>query len=44
MTVAVERARIDVGGTRPRLIQAGPADAAEAVVFVHGNPGSADDW
>ena len=23
---------------------AGPADATEAVVFVHGNPGSADDW
>ena len=40
----LERTRIDVAGTRPRLVQAGPADAGEAVVFVHGNPGSADDW
>jgi pimeloyl-ACP methyl ester carboxylesterase len=45
MTVAaLERTRIDVAGTRPRLVQAGAADADEAVVFVHGNPGSADDW
>ncbi len=33
-----------VGATRVRLIEAGPEDATEAVVFVHGNPGSADDW
>lgn len=26
------------------MVQAGPADAREAVVFVHGNPGSSDDW
>jgi pimeloyl-ACP methyl ester carboxylesterase len=44
MTAAVERSSLLVGGTRTRLVQAGPADAAEAVVFVHGNPGSADDW
>jgi pimeloyl-ACP methyl ester carboxylesterase len=41
---AVERTRLEVGGTRTRLIAAGPAGATEAVVFVHGNPGSADDW
>lgn len=41
---AVERSRLEVGGTSTRLVQAGPANAAEAVVFVHGNPGSADDW
>jgi pimeloyl-ACP methyl ester carboxylesterase len=41
---AVERSRLEVGGTRTRLLQAGPAEAGEAVVFVHGNPGSADDW
>lgn len=35
---------LDVGGTRTRLRTAGPQDAREAVVFVHGNPGSADDW
>jgi len=44
MSAAVERSSPLLGGTRARLIQAGPADAAEAVVFVHGNPGSADDW
>ncbi len=26
------------------LIEAGPADVREAVVFVHGNPGSRTDW
>jgi pimeloyl-ACP methyl ester carboxylesterase len=38
------RSSLLAGGTRTRLVQAGPADASEAVVFVHGNPGSADDW
>ncbi len=41
---ALTRTRIRAGGTQPRLLQAGPADASEAVVFVHGNPGSCDDW
>jgi pimeloyl-ACP methyl ester carboxylesterase len=44
MSAAVERSRIAVAGVTPRLLQAGPAGDAEAVVFVHGNPGSADDW
>jgi pimeloyl-ACP methyl ester carboxylesterase len=44
MSAAVERSSLLVSGTRTRLVQAGPADASEAVVFVHGNPGSADDW
>ncbi len=44
MSVAVERSSLLAGETRTRLIQAGPAEASEAVVFVHGNPGSADDW
>jgi pimeloyl-ACP methyl ester carboxylesterase len=35
---------VEVGGTRTRLVTAGPQEAREAVVFVHGNPGSADDW
>lgn len=35
---------IEVGGIRSPLLQAGPADAEEAVVFVHGNPGSSRDW
>lgn len=41
---AVTRTRISAGGTQPRVLQAGPHDAGEAVVFVHGNPGSCDDW
>ncbi|HEX6205193.1 MAG TPA: alpha/beta hydrolase [Solirubrobacterales bacterium] len=42
--MAVEPTTLLVGGTRTRLVQAGPVEATEAVVFVHGNPGSADDW
>lgn len=41
---AVQRGSLLAGGTRTRLVQAGPAEASEAVVFLHGNPGSADDW
>lgn len=44
MSTGVERSSLLAGGTRTRLIQAGPPEASEAVVFVHGNPGSADDW
>jgi pimeloyl-ACP methyl ester carboxylesterase len=36
--------RVDVNGVADRVISAGPESASEAVVFVHGNPGSADDW
>jgi pimeloyl-ACP methyl ester carboxylesterase len=36
--------RISVGGIGTRLLEAGPADAGEAVLFVHGNPGSAGDF
>jgi pimeloyl-ACP methyl ester carboxylesterase len=37
-------ARLDVGGVSAPMIEAGPQDAREAVVFVHGNPGSSSDW
>jgi pimeloyl-ACP methyl ester carboxylesterase len=33
-----------VGGHRTPLREAGPPDASEAVVFLHGNPGSSADW
>lgn len=33
-----------VNGVRSPVLQAGPLDATEAVVFVHGNPGPGDDW
>jgi pimeloyl-ACP methyl ester carboxylesterase len=35
---------IPVGGVLTRLLEAGPHQASEAVVFIHGNPGSASDW
>jgi pimeloyl-ACP methyl ester carboxylesterase len=39
------RARsITVRGIGSPVIEAGPVDAPEAVVFVHGNPGSSTDW
>ena len=44
MSAGIERSSLLAGGTRTRLVQAGPAESSEAVVFVHGNPGSADDW
>lgn len=40
----MEKSRVDVQGISTRLLQAGPPHASEAVVFLHGNPGSADDW
>ncbi|MBK5232283.1 MAG: alpha/beta hydrolase [Thermoleophilia bacterium] len=33
-----------IGPVTTRLLQAGPNQASEAVVFIHGNPGSAGDW
>lgn len=33
-----------VAGIRSPMLEVGAAGAAEAVVFVHGNPGSARDW
>ena len=35
---------VQVDGVRSPLIESGPAGASEAVVFVHGNPGSSSDW
>jgi pimeloyl-ACP methyl ester carboxylesterase len=37
-------ARVSVGGVASPVVEGGPADAREAVVFVHGNPGSRTDW
>ncbi len=38
------RRLLSVAGTDTPLLEAGPSDASEAVVFVHGNPGSSSDW
>lgn len=35
---------VNVDGIRAPLLELGPTDASEAVVFVHGNPGSIRDW
>jgi pimeloyl-ACP methyl ester carboxylesterase len=36
--------QVTVRGVRSRVLQVGPEDSEEAVVFVHGNPGPGDDW
>jgi pimeloyl-ACP methyl ester carboxylesterase len=33
-----------VNGVRSPVLEAGPAEASEAVVFVHGNPGAGREW
>jgi pimeloyl-ACP methyl ester carboxylesterase/2-polyprenyl-6-methoxyphenol hydroxylase-like FAD-dependent oxidoreductase len=40
----VRRSELRVGAVRTPLREAGPAGAREAVVFLHGNPGSGADW
>jgi pimeloyl-ACP methyl ester carboxylesterase len=41
---AVRRSRVRAGGIDSPVIEAGPREHREAVVFVHGNPGSSTDW
>jgi pimeloyl-ACP methyl ester carboxylesterase len=41
---AVRTEEIHALGLSTRVLEAGPTDAEEAVVFVHGGPGSANDW
>ncbi len=38
------RRALSVAGTQTPLLEAGPPEASEAVLFVHGNPGSSSDW
>ena len=40
----VTEGAVTVAGVRAPCLTAGPSDADEAVVFVHGNPGPAEDW
>jgi pimeloyl-ACP methyl ester carboxylesterase len=40
----VTEGAVTVAGVRSPYLTAGPPDADEAVVFVHGNPGPAEDW
>lgn len=41
---AIRRSEVVIDGVRSPVIEAGPADSREAVVFFHGNPGSTFDW
>ncbi len=41
---SVERSRIEVNGLSTPFSSVGPRESSEAVVFVHGNPGSSRDW
>lgn len=40
----VRHTHVDAGGVRSPLIEAGPRESSEGVVFVHGNPGSSSDF
>lgn len=42
--MSIPAVEVSVRGVRSPVLTAGPPDGAEAVVFVHGNPGPADDW
>ena len=42
--MSISTVEVSVRGVRSPVLTAGPPDDAEAVVFVHGNPGPSDDW
>lgn len=44
MATTRRTATVTVDGVRSPVLEQGPADADEAVVFVHGNPGAMADW
>jgi pimeloyl-ACP methyl ester carboxylesterase len=44
MTATLTQTILTVDGIRAPMLAAGPPAATEAVVFVHGNPGSSQDW
>src|SRR3954466_2953535 len=44
LPAGVRERRLSVTGGSTRIVEAGPPKAKEAVLFVHGNPGSARDW
>jgi pimeloyl-ACP methyl ester carboxylesterase len=44
LPAGVSRRAVRIGKLRTLLLEAGPRGGDEAVVFVHGNPGSSLDW
>lgn len=43
-TASIEAGELRALGLRVPVLQGGPAGAGEAVVFLHGSPGSSHDW
>jgi pimeloyl-ACP methyl ester carboxylesterase len=43
-SVPVREGRVVLDGVSAPVLEAGPTETDEAAVFVHGNPGSAEDW
>lgn len=43
-SAGLDEAHVTVRGIGAPVLQAGPSDAREAVLFLHGNPGSGDDF
>ena len=41
---SIRTAELSALGLRTRVLETGPAESSEAVVLLHGGPGSADDW
>jgi pimeloyl-ACP methyl ester carboxylesterase len=41
---ALRSSEVTVNGVRSPVLESGPANAEEAIVFVHGNPGMAKHW
>jgi pimeloyl-ACP methyl ester carboxylesterase len=44
MSAALRSSSVVVDGVRSPVLEAGPEGEGEAIVFVHGNPGSAAEW
>lgn len=44
MTASVRLRQVIANGLRSPVREAGPRDGDEAVVFMHGDPGSGEDW
>jgi pimeloyl-ACP methyl ester carboxylesterase len=44
LPASIERGHIDVAGLSTPISSVGDSGSEEAVVFVHGNPGSSHDW
>jgi pimeloyl-ACP methyl ester carboxylesterase len=44
MKANMRESSVNIDGVRSSVVESGPVDSDEAVVFIHGNPGSIRDW